>query len=139
MTFQLQFFETLVNKRFPKHDRPFLLFTVKKRVSLALGESSKDTSKQKWTKESALGNPLESINEKTLAKRRESVHEHSAEQKRDELYPTFFSCLKSPMFFFMSFWAIVIQLQLLFVLGIMNPWLTWLADGDLDDGRLIYD
>ncbi|XP_030848063.1 solute carrier family 43 member 3 [Strongylocentrotus purpuratus] len=110
------------------------VYKVKKRVSLSLAEgSSKDTSKQKWTKESTLGNPLESINEKTLAKRRESVHEHSAEQRRDELYPTFFSCLKSPMFFFMSFWAIVIQLQLLFVLGIMNPWLTWLADGDLDE------
>ncbi|XP_063971717.1 equilibrative nucleobase transporter 1-like [Lytechinus pictus] len=103
-----------------------------------LSKQSWDTGDRRLSKQSVNSkissrNSLDSrMSQKELAKRRESIHEENSELKRDEAYPTFFSCLKSPMFFFMSFWAIVIQLQLLFVLAIMNPWLTWLADGDID-------
>ncbi|XP_071505164.1 equilibrative nucleobase transporter 1-like [Diadema antillarum] len=58
--------------------------------------------------------------------------EEEAEMFRNKEYPSLASCLKNPMFVCLCFWGIIIQVQMFFVVGIMNPWLTWLSDGDLD-------
>ena len=58
-----------------------------------------------------------------------------AEEKRREDFPTIWAVLKSPIFILMTVWAIFCQGFILFVIGIMNSWLTWLADGDMETGR----
>ena len=60
------------------------------------------------------------------------------EDQRLEDFPTAWSILKSPMFLLMTFWTIACQGEIFFVIGIMNPWLTWLADGDTEAGRPQY-
>nr|XP_054765490.1 equilibrative nucleobase transporter 1-like [Lytechinus pictus] len=63
---------------------------------------------------------------------RRATRDKLTEDQRLEDYPTTWSILKSPMFLLMTFWTIVVQGEIFFVIGIMNPWLTFLADGDTE-------
>ena len=63
-----------------------------------------------------------------------SVLDKIAEEKRLEDFPTFCAVWKSPMFILMTAWTINVQGFVIFVIGIANPWLTWLADGDKETG-----
>eukprot|EP00057_Strongylocentrotus_purpuratus_P028662 XP_011683136.1 PREDICTED: large neutral amino acids transporter small subunit 3-like [Strongylocentrotus purpuratus] len=63
---------------------------------------------------------------------RRATRDKLTEDQRVEDFPTTWSVLRSPMFLLMTLWTIAVQGEIFFVIGIMNPWLTFLADGDTE-------
>lgn len=47
------------------------------------------------------------------------------------------SCLTSPLYILHVLWFAFLQLRLVFFVGVLNRWLSALAEGDLDDGLVL--
>ncbi|XP_072163404.1 equilibrative nucleobase transporter 1-like [Diadema setosum] len=66
-------------------------------------------------------------------KERKSMDESLAEEKRLLDFPSFWSSCRSPLFILMTIWTISCQGEIFFVIGVMNSWLTWIADGNIEE------